>query len=425
MLTREENELLCRVGPGTLMGSLMRRYWHPVLLASALPSPDADPVRVRLLGEDFVAFRDSKGDVGVLDELCTHRGASLALGRVEDCGLRCLYHGWKFGVDGTIQDTPNIRETTVKQKLKAPAYPVREAAGFIWVYIGPPEKQPAFPNYPFTALDQSHLANFRVVCNVNWVQVVEGGLDSSHLAFLHANSIRGRKREDLASTDYAPTLEIENTDYGFHYAAIRDFDEVESRKWVRIHGFCMPTATMIPENNGGFHMNFHTPLDDTHVAFTKVIWSVDQPIDPQHVERINHSLGFDVPGAFDGQVYLGNAENKWLQDRPTMDRSFSGFGPGLINMEDFSMTNSMGPIFDRSKEHVVPSDIAVVRMRRILLEAARQLEQGVEPLGVTSDKSKIAATDAVMDLGTPWQSAVPHNMVIERTNRPSRMVPVG
>ena len=250
---------------------------------------------MRLLGEDFVAFRDTNGDVGFLDELCTHRGASLALGRVEDCGLRCLYHGWKFGVDGAIQDTPNIREPTIKEKLKAPACPVREAAGFIWVYIGPRDKQPPLPNYPFMALDQSHLANFRVVCNVNWVQVLEGGLDSSHLAFLHANSIRRRQR-DFVSTDYAPTLEIENTDFGFHYAAIRDIDDDATRKWVRVHGFSMPTATMIPENNGGYHINFHVPLDDTHVAFTKIIWS-SAPIDAQHVARINHSLGYDVPGA--------------------------------------------------------------------------------------------------------------------------------
>ena len=149
MLTREDNTLICRVGPGTPMGAVMRRYWHPVCTSAQLPAPDCAPLRVRLLGEDFVAFRDTGGRVGVLDELCMHRGASLALGRVEEGGLRCLYHGWKFSVDGALLETPNHNDPKYRERMKAPAYPVREAGGLVWAYLGPKDREPGFAPYAF------------------------------------------------------------------------------------------------------------------------------------------------------------------------------------------------------------------------------------------------------------------------------------
>src|SRR5205807_7732499 len=174
MLTREENELLCRVGPGTPMGQTLRRYWLPACLSEELPQPAGDPIRLRLLGEDFVAFRDAEGQVGVLDEACPHRGASLVLGRVEDCGLRCLYHGWKFGVDGTIQETPTEpAESSFKQRVQAPAYPVREAGDLVWVYLGPPELKPPFPDYPWFHVPAEYRSPTKAVYDCNYMQILE------------------------------------------------------------------------------------------------------------------------------------------------------------------------------------------------------------------------------------------------------------
>ena len=190
MLTREENETLCRVGPGTKMGRVMRRYWHPIAVSEQLPGPDSDPLRVTLLGERFVAFRDSSGRVGVLNELCMHRGASLALGRVEDNGVRCLYHGWKFGVDGTIQETPNHSDSRFRERLKAPCYPVREEGGIVWTYIGDKKKVPPFRRFSFMDADAANRTVIRVNVECNYLQLWEGGADSSHVGVLHSNVAR-------------------------------------------------------------------------------------------------------------------------------------------------------------------------------------------------------------------------------------------
>lgn len=190
MLSREDNNRLTQVGPGTPMGEMMRMYWHPIATSAELPHPDCDPLRSRLLGEDFVVFRDTNGKVGVLDELCTHRGASMALGRVEEGGIRCIYHGWKFAVDGTIMDMSNNADSTYIEKLKAPAYPVFERSGLIWTYIGPKDKQPPFRTFAFDEVPDSNRILFRVNTHANYLQMWEGGTDSSHVGILHSNLTR-------------------------------------------------------------------------------------------------------------------------------------------------------------------------------------------------------------------------------------------
>src|SRR5579862_6958044 len=188
MLSAAENEMLCRVGPGTPMGELLRRYWIPALASEDLPHPDCDPVRLPLLGENFVAFRDSDGKVGVLDEMCCHRGASLALGRVENCGITCIYHGWRYAVDGTILETPNYEDSAFKDKLKAPSYPVREIDGIIWAYFGPIAKQPPEPpRFPYSSVSASERLTVYTSSDINWAQLVENALDPSHLGILHAD----------------------------------------------------------------------------------------------------------------------------------------------------------------------------------------------------------------------------------------------
>ena len=187
MISAQENEILTRVGPETPMGRMMRRYWLPVCTSEQLPKPDCDPLRVRLLGERFVAFRDTSGRPGLLEEYCMHRRASLAMGRVEDNGIRCLYHGWKFGVDGTIQETPNHCDERFRNRVKAPAFPVREAGGMVWAYVGPADKEPPFQKYEFFDGPVENRLVFRINTPANYLQLFEGGTDSSHVGILHCN----------------------------------------------------------------------------------------------------------------------------------------------------------------------------------------------------------------------------------------------
>src|SRR5487761_1247257 len=187
MLTREENELLTGIGPGTPMGGMLRRYWLPACLSSEIAEPDSDPVRVRLLGEDLVAFRDSEGRIGLVSEYCTHRGASLFFGRNEEGGLRCLYHGWKYDVEGRILDTPcEPADSTFKERLRQPTYPVHEAGDMVWAYMGPPEKLPAFPNFEWTLVPPANRSIAKMRADCNYIQSLEGTLDYAHAMILHS-----------------------------------------------------------------------------------------------------------------------------------------------------------------------------------------------------------------------------------------------
>src|SRR5260221_875326 len=230
MLPRSDNERICRVGAGTPMGEVFRRYWLPVCVSTQIARPDSEPLRVSLLGERLVAYRDTNGKVGVLEELCPHRGASLAIGRVEECGIRCLYHGWKFAVDGTILDTPNNHDEGFKKRVKATAYPVREEGGLVWTCLGRTEAIPAFTRYAFIDAADEHRIILRVNTKANYLQLLEGGFDSSHVGILHSNVPRPGWIENavsqstdetnptaLAVHDNAPTLDPEKTDFGFDY----------------------------------------------------------------------------------------------------------------------------------------------------------------------------------------------------------------
>jgi phthalate 4,5-dioxygenase oxygenase subunit len=232
MVTAAENERLTRVGPGTPMGEMFRRYWLPVATSAQLPEPDGDPLRLRLLGEDFVAFRDTSGRVGLLDELCMHRRVSLALGRVENGGIRCLYHGWKFGADGTVQETPNFCDPAFRARLRAPAYPVREAGGLIWAYLGPKEMEPPFRRHRFMEGPDANRVAVRIDGRANWLQLYEGGSDSSHVGVLHADHVKVNAAAKLsenesidlgvmASEDNAPDLDVVDSEWGYFYAAKR------------------------------------------------------------------------------------------------------------------------------------------------------------------------------------------------------------
>ncbi|MDB6001602.1 MAG: Phthalate 4,5-dioxygenase [Rhizobacter sp.] len=417
MLTRNDNELVCRVGPDAPMGKVFRRYWHPVCTSEQLPRPDCDPLRVRLLGEDFVAFRDSAGRVGVFDELCMHRGASLALGRVEEGGLRCLFHGWKFSVDGTVLDTPNQPDPKYRERMKAPAYSVREEGGLVWAYIGPKDRQPEFSRFAFMDAEPQHRVVLRVNVNCNYLQLLEGGEDSSHVGVLHSNMARPGWKEKsfvqnpdvtnpaaLAVEDNAPELEIEDTEFGFHYAAFRSLGAgaPEGRRNCRVVPFILPYTRIIPAPAFLFTV-FEVPADDTH-THTYIVVHGNAPVTQ---DKIIQLLGLDDARYFSKETceFTATWKDRFGQNRQRMSESWTGLVG--VEVEDASIALSQGPLYDRSKEHLVPADRAVVRVRRLLLDSVKRVDAGGDPVGVGVDLSRVGACDANVLPTDRWQALMP------------------
>ncbi|QHE85503.1 Rieske 2Fe-2S domain-containing protein [Hydrogenophaga sp. BPS33] len=398
-MNHEDNEALCRVGKGTPMGELLRRYWLPAGLSSDLPSPDSDPVRVRLLNQDLVAFRDSEGKVGILDELCPHRRASLVLGRVEQGGIQCIYHGWRFDVRGQILEMPNCDDEAVRSRYKATAYPVREAGGVIWTYLGEPEQCPVFPEHPWMAIPESHRYNRVMASHSNFVQVLEGLLDSSHLGVLHQDALpkpdgsnqfaHFGKTESFQSmtTSRAPRIEVEETDFGMYYAALRGgVHEGEPVLETRVTAFVAPFTVYVPFDTGRVALMV-VPVDDEHTHFYNIQWDESRPLGEEpHRSAIDHAGGtrpdvaqwWGFSREAHGRPGTACRENNWLQDRVAMRQGKSFSGLPVFYAEDTAMTSSMGPISDRD-EMLVPADVAIVRMRRLLLAAARRVQAGERP----------------------------------------------
>ncbi len=414
MLKREDNELICRVGAGTPMGTLMRRYWHPVCTSAQLPQPDAPPLRVRLLGEDYVVFRDTRGRVGMLDELCMHRGASLALGRVEEGGIRCLYHGWKFDVAGAVLETPNHSDPQYRARMKAPAYPVEEAGGLVWAYVGPKEQQPEFSRWAFMESLPEHRAVLRVNVACNYLQLVEGGEDSSHVGVLHTNMARPGWLDDsfvpnpdvvnpaaLVSNDLEPALKIEDTAFGFQYVALRKTARPGERN-ARVVPFIVPYGRIIPAPAFLFAV-LEVPDDDTHTSTYIVAYGRS----PVTHDKIAELLGLDDPRYYDRQscVFKATWADSFGQDRVAMKDNWSGLRG--VEVEDASIALSQGPLYDRSKEHLVPADQAVVRVRRMLIGAIRQAMNQETPPAVGLDLRGVAACDEQLQDGALWQDLVP------------------
>ncbi|HEY3116138.1 MAG TPA: Rieske 2Fe-2S domain-containing protein, partial [Chloroflexota bacterium] len=245
MTSKADNELLTRTDAGTPMGELMRRYWIPALLSSEIPSPDCPPVQVRLLGEELVAFRDSDGRIGLLDEHCSHRGTSLFYGRSEECGLRCIYHGWKYDVEGHVLDTPaEPADSNFKSKLRHPSYPTHEINGIVFAYMGPRDKMPLFPNHEWALVDKDHTYVTKAYQECNYLQGLEGECDSAHLSFLH----RMFKTNNFSRMDTVPEYETEDTDFGVRMIATRNAGEGKS--YVRVSSFIMPVGSAVPVGPG-------------------------------------------------------------------------------------------------------------------------------------------------------------------------------
>ena len=389
MLNREDNELLTRVGPGTAMGELFRRFWLPALMPSELPTPDCTPVRLRLLGEDLVAFRDSRGRIGILGEHCPHRRSSLFYGRNEDCGLRCVYHGWKFDVDGNCVDLPSEPpESNFRHKVRQLSYPAREWGGLIWIFMGAKASMPELPELEWTMLPPAHRWQAKWLYEANFAQGLEGELDSCHTGFLHDTSTPASDLTEgmaQASTywaaDKAPRLTVEPTAYGYYYGSRRSYSD--NQYYWRVTQWLLPSFAIIPMPKWPISCRAYVPIDDENTLVFNTSYNPDHPLTPDDLAPLAGGLGPApklIPGTFLPEL---NARNQYGIDRAVQrTRNFTGiFG---INNQDRAIVESMGPICDRWNEHLGSSDIAVIAMRRSLLNAAKALQRGEAPIAATS-----------------------------------------
>lgn len=420
MITSEENELLCRVEGQAPMGQLMRRHWLPVCLVEEVAEPDGTPVRARLFGEDLVVFRDTEGRVGVIGEYCPHRGASLVYGRNEDCGLRCLYHGWKFDVHGNVLEMVSEPASSgFAQKVKHLAYPTHEWGGFVWAYMGPADSKPEFRPPPWAPRADVRVTVAKVVLPCNWAQVLEGAIDSAHSSSLHSSDmvparVPGAEATGSLwlrpSTDKMPRLQVQATPYGFRYAAIRrPIKDADKADYVRSTVFVAPSTALIPPNNLYNVANVNVPIDDTHTAFYFIAWG--HPAHTPDTDDWRKFLGQQVGVDLDAHYRpLRNRENDYWQDRAAMKAgNFTGI-TGFPN-QDVAMWVSMGAIADRTKDRLGASDLAIVEFRRQMIDAARAFARGEPAIGTgaAAIPASVCSFQAIVPKSTDWrQFAVRH-----------------
>jgi phthalate 4,5-dioxygenase oxygenase subunit len=416
MLTAAENDILCRVEGEAPMGRLMRRHWVPALLSEQLPDPDGKPVRVTLFGEKLVAFRDTEGRIGVLGEMCPHRKASLYFGRNEDCGLRCLYHGWKFDVHGNVVDMPSEpKESSFAERMKHKSYPAREAGGFVWVYMGPEDKRPEFEPPPWAPTQAAKVAIVKIELPCNWAQIMEGQIDSAHSSSLHSSDMRPARGDAKAlgthwvrpSTDKNPRIQVQVTNYGMRYAAIRrPIMNSATHDYVRITTFVAPFIALIPPNSTYNVASVIVPKDDNNTYFHFLAWHESEEAITTEAWRkfCVAEVGVDVDENF--RPKKRHAWNDYLQDRELMKTgdSFTGI-PGIPN-QDIAMWESMGTIADRTSERLGASDIAVIQFRRIMLDAVARFEAGADPIGLEQPhlpQAKLRSYQGVVPRTENWR----------------------
>ncbi|HXZ00823.1 MAG TPA: Rieske 2Fe-2S domain-containing protein [Stellaceae bacterium] len=432
--TRDHADLT-RVGPGTVMGEFMRQYWIPAALSSELAA-DGDPMRLLLLGEKLIAFRDSAGRVGVMDQRCPHRCASLFLGRNEEYGLRCVYHGWKFDVSGRCVDMPSVpAERDFKAKVKAKAYRTAERNGLVWVYMGARQEAPPLPAIEVALLPAEDMTQQFVQRRCNWLQALEGEIDTAHFGFLHMGCIgpddlHPADKLRYTVTDRAPDYHVADAPWGTTYAAYRPADP--GQLYWRVANFLFPFWTQTPAGSFPTHVGARAwvPMDDEHTMFLHLHWKRAAPSLPMvrqdgtvplHLTRTLDYLPNDT--GWHGRWRLrANEDNDWQIDRASQrdGRSFSGIGN--IHLQDQAVTESMGPIVDHNLEHLGPSDRMITHTRRRLLKAARAWrDDGAAPPCVDDPTPYLKARSGyfLSEDGIDWRNAYARQ--VETAARPAPM----
>lgn len=415
-LTHEETEILCRVGPGTVMGDMMRQYWLPFLHDWEL-KPDAPPLRVRLLGEDLVVFRSTAGKYGLIGDRCAHRGGGLFFGRNESEGLRCVYHGWKYDTSGACVDLPNEpAESNFKSRVSIKSYQCAEHGGMIWAYLGPGQANPpGLPQLEWTLVPETHRAlRYSYVLKNNWLQGMEGDIDSSHLAFLHNRS--WDETSSFGRRDLAPVYEVLDTAWGTMASAKRKAEP--GLVYHRLYQMVFPFHSFFA---GPGHI--WVPIDDEHTLVHSVAWSVRAPLENRAMasrEVGNPGIGPLKPeqkGKFFANWWPeADWDNDFLIDRK-LQRTASFTGMPTVRIDDSAMTTSMGPIMDRTHERLGAGDLMIIRTRARLLQAALALrEQGTPPPTVEHPEAcRVRATNVVLPEGVDWVKAT-EDWCLARTN---------
>jgi len=391
MMTKEENELLTRTGPGTPAGELLRRYWQPVALSEELPSGGA-PLKVKILGEDLVLFRDDQGRAGLLGIHCSHRGTDLSYGRVEDGGLRCLYHGWLYDVEGRcLQQPGEPGGGEHRDAIRHPAYLCKEAGGVIFTYMGPGQP-PLFPNYEFLKAAPDHLYVAKIFHECNYLQANEGNIDPVHLSFLHRflenreeryRGVRGAEEShyNLVARNIAPTIDVELTDFGVRIYTVRRLEG--NKAYLRVSYFILPNLSAFPGQTGGegYSVNWHVPIDDAYHWKYTFVFSAKAPLQKEVINRERSELT-------SGYRMVRDKANRYMQDRESMKtKTYAGMGSGFQAHDAFA-TASQGAIQDRTEEHLVSSDKAIVAARKLLEKAIRDVQEGREPPHVIREPSQ-------------------------------------
>jgi phthalate 4,5-dioxygenase len=384
-MTPDDHHFLTQTGPGTPMGEFLRRYWTAALLSRELPEPDGAPLRVRLLGEDLIAFRDSDGKVGLLGEHCAHRGASLYFGKNGDGGLRCLYHGWKYDRDGNCIDMPNEPpQSRFCEKVKQTAYPCVERNGVVWAYLGPRDAMPPLPELEFLTVPDSHVYVSKCLRECHWTQGMEGDIDSVHVGFLH-QGVFAKRAETLNHesaqwlvTNQTPVEEIEEIPAGFLHATHRDVD-ADNAYW-KISQWFFPWFTTIPGFVGAGPLGSHAwvPVDDDKVWVFAFSWHPQRPLTAQERSGKSPFHAETMPGS---PVTVCNRTNDYAgPDAPAAAQPWMRITN--VQAQDIAMTESMGFIYDRTREHLGHSDRLVAMTRRKLIAAARAMQDGAVPPGM-------------------------------------------
>ena len=409
MTTREENERLTRVGPGTPMGELMRRYWLPVALAESVARPDGPPVRARLLAEDLVLFRASEGRLGLVQERCPHRTASMYYGRNEQNGLRCVYHGLKFDVEGNCVDAPCVPKVnagqleTYKRQLRIKAYPCIERAELIWTYMGPPERKPAFPELEWTMVPPSHRLTSRHVQECNWLQALEGGFDASHLSFLHQGESDPTRN---IVPDYYEVVPIE--------AGMAIANGRETRPGTvlwSINPMMMPFHKVIATALPAAHI--WMPIDDDNTMLYSTDFHPGRPLTEAEIARAGAGDWIhteNIPGT---DRAVRNKANDYMIDRAAQASGRSYTGLKGLAIQDCAIQESMGPIAAREAEFLLPGDAGIVKIRRLLLKAMDDLTAGAAPPGLDPASYRVRSVRFEAPTGAPVAASLAERVRVD------------
>jgi phthalate 4,5-dioxygenase oxygenase subunit len=397
MLSQQENEMLTRVGRGTPMGELMRRYWIPAAYSHQIAKPDGPPIRVRLMGENLVLFRDTQNRIGLIDERCPHRTASMFYGRNEESGLRCVYHGIKFDVDGNCVDIPCVPQSSDVQRrnllsqLKIKAYPCIERGDVVWTYMGPLEHKPEFPDLEWTRVPASHRFATRHIQECNWLQGLEGGFDATHLSFLHGGD--AEKNRSIVVTLY----EVMPTDFGFVVGTGRDQGKGDIAWNVNV--MLMPFHKIISSMPHAAHV--WAPIDDENTMLYSIDFTPDRPLTEQDMARSKAWRGIhteNIPGT---DHAIRNKANDYLIDRALQASGKSYTGMKGLGTQDCAIQESMGPIADRTAEHLLASDAAIVKIRRLLLQTLKDHAAGKPLPGMRPESFRVRSTRYEAPRGAP------------------------